>query len=235
MSIPVQVTPRALDLKQSLPQKTPIDAAADHLGGMVVSELFGKYYNLCRAGVVYAGLPSAAAIPAAGTIFNACWWNPSSSGVLMVPIRLTMSYPGTAQAAGVNDAFLFRGLFAGDTIGVTNAPLSGFTAGIAPVNQFISMANTGGNVPNTGASGRPSRVRSGNSATATGAGTIDTLRYISISQQAVATTGTNVLVLSEDFDGSMIISPGHLFGPQAESAASGDKWLIQLIWAEVPL
>ena len=244
MSVPIQVTPRSLDPLQSLAPQLPIDAASDHMGGLVMSQLFGRYYNLTRAGLVFVSGLAGSAIPLVTTSAGFCWWNPASSGVNLVPIRWSMAYSGGGggQVTGVNNSFVIKVLFAGDEA-MTN--LNGNIATFTPLvydstdnsmskNRYVSAGNIIG-TGNVSRGGRPSRIRIG-SAASIASGALGVVHYLNISQQAVATTGTSVIgPLFEDFDGTLIFAPGTFACISTDGAASGDKWDVQLIWAEVPL
>ncbi|MCE5191224.1 MAG: hypothetical protein LLG08_05640 [Actinomycetia bacterium] len=110
-------------------------------GNQIVSDLYGKYGELCRRGWVFsATVAAAAAIPVGTTLTNApVIWNVSSSAKLVVPLQIILSLGaiGTPILQGFAVYFLKN---TGDTIG-TGLPIVTFTE-IAPVCTLIGRGIT---------------------------------------------------------------------------------------------
>lgn len=198
------------------------------LGGrqseMIVSELHGKYYTQSYNGNAFWA--SAAATGLITTIFSnttyvgLLLWNPQGSGKNLVPIRAVQGrILAATTVAAWGHSFLLN---AGAGVG-TAAPLSAFTA----------ITATRGPANNPGVTGQGASVALvGGGATFTTALAWGRANGFS---EGTNTTAVVDQVISEDFDGSLIIPPGTLMAVLAASAAQGGTWLPSILWEETPL
>ncbi|MFA5377266.1 MAG: hypothetical protein WC455_16065 [Dehalococcoidia bacterium] len=121
---------------QSLGPGQAGDPSLGSYGQLLTSDIWGKYGELCRRGLVFsAPVAAAAAVPIATTLTNApAIWNPASSNKIVIPLRVIMSLGaiGTPILQGFTVSYLIN---AGDNIG-TGAPVVTWT-NVAPTNLLL--------------------------------------------------------------------------------------------------
>lgn len=114
----------------------------DNYGNTVIQEGGARYQELVRRGYgfVYsqASTGVALAVPASGASTNFMIWNPTSSGVYFVPLKITLGLVSTTAVLG--NICLYYVPDAGDGIG-TAARIASYTAG-TPVNTLIGSGLT---------------------------------------------------------------------------------------------
>ena len=176
----------------------------------------GKYYTEVALGRVFVGSTAAAgtAFPiSTGTAVTFGLWNTSTT-YNAVPLWFRASYTSGTIALGT---WGLADQYCGFTL-ATAAPLSVFTNG-TPKNALLGL-------------GRGSAMRfTPSAATLTAGGTAFT--WFGAGQES-ATAGLGIWGVSEDFDGSIIVPPGHLIfvcGSVAQTAL----YSMSLAWAEVPI
>jgi hypothetical protein len=110
-------------------------------GQQLTSDLFGPMGELTRRGLVYAAsTAAAAAVPLNTALTNApSLWNPTSSGKLVIPLRIILSVGaiGTAILNGFTLSYLVN---TGDVV-ATGAPIATWTA-LAAVNTLLGKGVT---------------------------------------------------------------------------------------------
>lgn len=186
-------------------------------GDLIVSELNGKYYEHLHRGNVFIYSSAAAGVTFAALGSNLpTIWNPADSGKLFVPIKVTIGYVSTTNAAG-HLCWGFQNRV-GSNIG-TAAPISLFTD-IAPVNALVG-------------SGKASRMRFATTVTFTVAPTY--LRNVGISTAAMTAT-TAVAPFKMDFeeDGTIGLMPGGALQLGANAAVAMVA-SVSIVGIELPL
>jgi hypothetical protein len=193
-------------------------------GDGIVSELNGKYYTDAYRGNVFWASAAATGIVTTifsnGTYVGLLLWNPQGSGKNLVPIRAAQGrILAATTVCAWGHSFLIN---AGAAVG-TAAPLSAFTA----------ITATRGPANNPGLTGQ------GNSVALVGGGATFTtaLAWGRSNGMSEGTNSTAVVdqVLTEDFDGNLVIPPGTLMAVFAATAAQGGTWVPSIVWAEKPL
>jgi hypothetical protein len=110
-------------------------------GNILVSDLYGKFGELTRRGLVFsANTAAAAAVPINTTLTNApSLWNPTSSGKLVIPLRIALSVGaiGTPILQGFTLSYLLN---TGDVV-ATGAPIATWTP-VAAVNTLLGKGIT---------------------------------------------------------------------------------------------
>ncbi len=175
----------------------------------------GKYFNETALGRVFIGSTAAAgvAVPVeTGTAATFGVWN-TSTKLNVVPLWIAMSYlSGTITIGG----FGLSNVNAGYAL-ATAAPLSVFTEGTA---KNALLGGPGSQIKFT-----PS------AATLTSA---PTRCYSFGFGQQIATAGPGVSVMQHEFDGRLIIAPGHMVFV-TENIVTTALYNITMAWAEVPI
>lgn len=176
----------------------------------------GRYYTEAALGRVFIGSTAAAgtAFPiSTGTAVTFGLWN-TSAAYNAVLLWLRASYTSGTIALGT---WGLANQYCGYTV-ATAAPLSAFTTG-TPKNALLG-------------SGRASAMSfTPSAATLTTGGTA--LTWLPSGQES-ATAGLGIFGVSENFDGAIIVPPGHLVfvcGSVAQTAL----YSMSLAWSEVPL
>src|SRR3990167_9601287 len=138
MGTPISVKPGVLG---PVPDGSPVEVGSDSWGSLLTINKGPQYLEWTRRGYVFTGSvapASPAAIPIYSTATNSpTLWNPSTSGKLIVPIRLNLNMGAFAGivVGGFALAYLAS---AGDAV-ATAAPFSVFT-NIAPINHLLRGA-----------------------------------------------------------------------------------------------
>lgn len=176
----------------------------------------GKYYDQVKLGRVFIGNTAAAgvALPVeTGTAVTFGLWN-TSTNFNAVPLGISIAYvSGTITIGG----FVMVNQYCGFTL-ATAAPLSAFTTG-TPKNALLGNGNA------SAMSFTPS------AATLTAGGT--RVYGLGLGHE-IATAGPGVNPGFHDFDGRLIIPPGHLVFLAYTIAQTG-VFSCGLTWAEVPI
>lgn len=193
---------------------------------ILINQLMGKYYALGRRGRIFNGSTVVAgiAIPLSTTTSPAYgFWNPSGSGVVMVPLMYTLAY---VSGACVQTAVQLQILpNTGSAIGAAGAPIVAFTdALVPPVNVLYGLGNKG-------------QVRQCiATSTIVAGGFLCALGY----NTWTGADGTVPLNLRNpgyfDFQGILGIPPGNFVYPAGIVAAGSTALFQQSLWyAEVPV
>lgn len=197
-------------------------------GDMIVSQLHGKYYTQAVRGNVYYASTAAAGL--ANTIFSATSaptfvgllvWNPQGSGKNLSMIKANVGI--SAVAATAQSAWGYAW--------VNNAGSGVATAGV--VSSFTGITATRGPaICSLGGQGA-SVALAGSAATFTTALAWGRSASFSSSTGAI-TTQTVPAMMSEDFDGMMIVPPGTIFA-LTSAILSGITAVSTLFWEETPV
>lgn len=194
-------------------------------GDMIVSQLHGKYYTQAVRGNVYYASSAAAGI--VNTIFsNATFlglllWNPQGSGknLSLIKCNVAMDTQASTAASGWGYAWLNN---TGSGV-ATAAPISGFTAITATRgNAVVGVSGQGSSVALVGSGATFTTALLWGRAAAFGSST------------GAITTQTVPAMMTEDFDGMMIVPPGTVFAVTS-SILSGVTAVSTLFWEEVPI
>lgn len=189
---------------------TSPQSATPQFGEGLVGELYGKYYQLAKAGLIFVGSAGIAgvAIPIATTTAPTfILKNPAGSGKNLVMIKASLGYiSGTVVAAAHHYSVCTA---AGATL-TTATPFNAFVgAGGTSVSQFAPTVTN----------------------TVSGA-TI--YRHSGISNGAPITSSTSYYYLTETFEGDFIIPPGQCAFPSADPVEGG-TYGVTWVWAEMPV
>lgn len=190
-------------------------------GEVIVSELWGKYGELSRRGLVYAARSGAAAAIPINTTLTASptLWNTASSGKLVVPLKVLFSAAtlGTYVIDGFTVSYLLN---AGDGVG-TGAPVVTFT-NLPPVNVLLGKGNS-------------ASTKFAN-ATVTFTTQPAALMDVGLGQwlNGVAAVG-QPYALAYDFDGAVMMPPGTTISIGAATAASSATYWTTILFAELPM
>ena len=195
-------------------------------GDMIVSQLHGKYYTQATRGNVFYGSTAGAGL--AFTIFsNATFvglllWNPEGSGKNLSLIKCNVGIAGQASTAASGWGYSWL-TPAGSTL-ATAAPISAFTLVTATRGPAIcSLGGQGASV-----------ARVGSGATLTTAFAWGRAASFGTSTGAITTETVPGAVMSEDFDGMMIVPPNTLFAVTS-SILTGITATATVFWEEVPV
>ena len=126
---------------QNVPDSQQILQAAGGYGAGLQSKLIGKYAEFARRGWVFSARSgAAAAIPIWSTPTNApTLWNPSSSGRLVIPLKIMFTH--ASGAINALTGFMVGAVSnTGDTV-AAGLPIATFT-NIAPVNTLLGRGTT---------------------------------------------------------------------------------------------
>jgi hypothetical protein len=192
-------------------------------GDSYVSEIHGKWATAARQGRLFHGSSAAAgiAIPLyTATTQALCLWN-TSTNVDLELVKYSLGYvSGTTVAGPVMYALLNAGYAYG-----TGSPIATFTN--APTYMRPGRAGSGA-----------SQAQFANvTVTTTAALPVAQMIGSSISQPdafAAASTTAPVIVVEENFDGSIIVPPGWAFFPMA-LLASVSLYQQRIVWIENPV
>lgn len=210
---------------QSLPSESVSDGESKLILGksreLIVSGLYGKYYNAVKAGRVFAGSQAAAGaiIPIYSNTTQQCGiFNPLGSGVDVVPVKLNVAYVSeTGAAGGLCLGYLKN---CGGTI-ATGSPGITVATEVTPVN--LNLVSNGG-----------AKARFMSAGITTAAPSV--LMELDINQMVLtaATTSMPQWKAGYDFDGYPVINPGTAIFV-AGNIAVLIKVVCTLIWIEVPV
>lgn len=184
---------------------------------IINASLHGQYYTQTYRGNVFHGstLIAGTAIPVITTTAPTCiLWNPSGSGVNVVPIAFRA---GFASGTGIAGQIAYAQLPDAGT-GPLNAVITAFTA-IAPSNGKI------------GAGGGVAKFATTATIVTT---SVSILRASGISQGAPITSTAAVWNMTDLFNGEVILPPGTAIYPVA-SAAIAEVLCQSFSWVEVPV
>ncbi|HXK36986.1 MAG TPA: hypothetical protein VJ553_05395 [Candidatus Paceibacterota bacterium] len=196
-------------------------ASLGSYGNQLVSDLYGKFGEMCRRGYVFAAVgAAAAAIPIGTTLTNApVIWNVASSGKLVIPLRIILSLGaiGTPILNGFAVYFLKN---TGDSVG-TGLPIVTFTE-IAPVNTFIGRGVT-------------ARTKF---AGAVATYTTQPAKLMDLGfghhLEGAAASGQLYSMFYHDFDGAVMMPPGTSLTLGSTIATSTTYWTT-ILFAELPI
>jgi hypothetical protein len=190
-------------------------------GQMMTTDLFGKFGELTRRGLVFsASVAAAAAVPVNTTLTNApSLWNPTSSGKLVFPLRIVLSIGavGTPILQGFTLSYLTN---TGDVV-ATGAPIATWTP-LAAVNTLLSKGIT----PKASFSPAVSTYT-------TNPAFLMNLGFGHMLEGAAA-SGQLYSMFYIDLDGSVIMPPGTSIHFGSTIATSMTFWT-SIIFAELPL
>lgn len=191
----------------------------------LVQQLHGSNYEACLAGQVFSQTttPLGLAIPIyTGTAITGGLpiWNPTGSGVNVVPIRFaTAKASGTSAFFGVGMAF--KGGVGADL--ATGSHITAFAA-TTPKNGMLGAGNT-------------SRVKSSNAGTCTATALAAGDAFLSFgcgTGVAADATTSDLVTHIYDFDGMVIIPPGTLAYVVATKAGVALHFS-SITWKELPI
>lgn len=188
-------------------------------GQQLTSDLFGGYHELVRRGLVFSAQTQAlAALPVNTSLTNApSLWNPTSSGKIVVPLRITFSVGaiGTPILQGFTIYYLTN---TGDVI-ATGAPIATGTP-VASVNTLIGRGIT------------PRAIW----LPAVSTYTVNPAKLLDLGMghflEGASATGT-MYALDHDFRGSICMPPGTSIHIGSTIATSTTYWTT-LLYAELP-
>ena len=213
---PVPIQGQVIDPTISNPDSTIGNLTCGKSLEALVAQLHGKWYTHTYRGNIFHGKTAAAGvlIPAtAGTAQTFGIWNPQGSGV---NVELIAAYYGWVSTAGAVPA----------NIGYdVNTPANALT-----VTAITASAPANGNL----AAGKASKVLFTASAATTTASTLLGTNGMSHLTTIGATTTVVPFLLTEIFEGTIIVAPGSAIWPSG-TVAPVDKFDIRWVWAEVPV
>ncbi len=182
----------------------------------LIAQLHGKWYTHAYRGNIFHGKTAAAGvlIPAtAGTAQVFGIWNPQGSGVNVEMIAAYYGWVSTAGAVPANIGY--------DVVTPANALTVTAITASAPANALVSA-------------GKASKVLFTASAATTTASTVLGTNGMSHLTTIGATTTVCPFVLSETFEGTIIVAPGSAIFVSG-TVAPVDKFDIRWVWAEIPV
>lgn len=201
---------------------TLLNDFTDPSGAKLVSDAHAKQYNYAKAGVLYHGCSviagnSAPIYSTTAPVF--CLWN-TSSAVNLVLLSFRMGY---ISGTGVPAPLYYTWGQVGTSVAV------GVTA-------FNSVTSSRWLVPGlVGGSQASSRASFSNAATNTIVALTNQMpSNLSWRTITAASTDGQMQVAQEDFEGSVILTPGTFFFPSA-LLASVSLFSMRLTWAEIPV
>lgn len=188
-------------------------------GGLVVTELHGKYYEQASRGGLFIGVSAVggiALIAPAASGGHPTLWNPFGSGVNLSLVRLALSYvSGTNAPTAIEWA---KTLLAGSALG-TGAPIATFTD-VTPVSALVGGAGV--------AKGRWAPTIN----TFTAAPTYHMPTGLALDTMAAASTNAPFSLIV-DYDGTCPIAPGAALSLCAQAATTTALFQVSVIWEEV--
>lgn len=221
MSSPTNTKLRVSNIRQANhAYNTDIYEAADRQGAALISQRNLPLYTHAINGSLFHGMnvtagSAIAADDATAPIYSV--WNPSDSGVNVVPviIRIGCSVLGTRVVSALGLNFV-----------------QGTGTGIADASPVTAFASTPTAIKSaTYATGTSSKVLFSNTGTVTASATT-TFFTLGFSHDLITVGNMNLGVFY--LDGALIIPPGTLVYPAFHQAASGSTYLFQMSWLEIP-
>lgn len=190
-------------------------------GGVVVTELHGKYYEQTSRGGLFLGVSAVggiALIVPATTGGHPTLWNPAGSGANLSLVRLALSY-----VSGINAPTAIewaRTLSAGSQIG-TAAPISTFTD-VIPTSCLVGGPGVAkarwAPTVNTFAVAPPFLMPTG----------------IALDTMAAASTNAPFAVVI-DYDGTLVMAPGTAISLCAQAATTTALFQVAVMWEEIAI
>ena len=178
-------------------------------GEAVTHQMFGKYYEATRLGLVFtaANVVAGAALPTAtSTTQQFVLYNPPASGKRAILQKVVLGYASGTMTAGF----------------VT------YSVNASPVNTVTGTALT---INNNLQFGPASQMQAFSGATVTAMTLLRPARY---SQVVISATGTSApWVFDEDLDGQIVQPPGGAFAVGG-NIALGTVSITSLTWIEIP-
>ena len=178
-------------------------------GELVENQMYGKYYEATRLGLVYTvsqAVAGVALLTATSTTVNFAFYNPPASGKRAILLKTTFGYVSATMTAG-------------SIVYAVNA---------SPVNTVTGTALT---INNNLQFGPASAMQAFSTATIGAASTL--LRPSKYSNVVMAATATNApWQWDEDLDGSIVVPPGGAF-MVGGNIALGTVVCIALTWIEI--
>jgi hypothetical protein len=203
---------------QNVPDSQQILQSAGGYGQALQSELVGKYAEFAKRGWVFAARSgAAAAIPIYSTSTNSpTLWNPSSSGRLVIPLKVMFS-----RASGAINAFTGFVVCSIGNTGDTAAaglPLASFT-NIVPVGMSLGRSST-------------STSKFANAAVTW---TVQPTPVMDIGLGTTVQGGANgePYTLCYDFDGSLMVPPGNAINIAGALASGTALFWTTIVFAEI--
>ena len=199
---------------------SPINQRGDNYGATVVQESGGWYQEMVRRGYGFIYSQAAAgvalAVPGSGAKTSFMIWNPTGSGRLFVPLKITMGLVSTSAVLGNISIYYGTGL--GANIG-TGAPVVSYTSA-TPVNALIGSSVTS-----------VMAFAPGVENLTTAPTYLKTLGWSILANDLSAKTTWN---FETDLQGSLIFAPGNamIIGP---STAVASVCVISCFGVEVPI
>lgn len=188
-------------------------------GELVSSNLWGDYAELCRRGMVFAGIgAAAAAVPIATTLTNSpTLWNPADSGKIVVPLRVLLSLG--AIGTPILQGFAISYLVNTGSVAGTGLPHATFT-NIAPICTLLGK----GTASTTKFSGAVVTF------------TVNPARLMDLGfghhLEGAAASGQLYSQFYHDFNGSLILPPGTSVSLGSTIATSTTYWTT-ILFAEI--
>jgi hypothetical protein len=186
-------------------------AAVPQFGEGLVGQLYGRYYQLARAGYIFIGTNGIAgnSLPiATTTVPTFMLRNPAGSGKNVVMLRAAYGYiSGTVIASAWHYSSCAS---AGTTIATTQTPGNALLGAAAASVTNLSITGT-----NTVA-------------------TATAYRHSGVSNGAPITSSTSYYYITEDFNGDFIVPPGFCIFPSADPVQGG-TFAMTWAWAEIPV
>jgi hypothetical protein len=218
--MPIDIAQNFVEGLQSLGPGVLALSSVGSYGQQLAADLFGGYAELTRRGLVFsANVAAAAGVPVNTTLTNApSLWNPSSSGKLVVPLRLMLSVGaiGTPILQGFTISYLLN---TGDVV-ATGAPIATWTP-LATVSTLLGKGIT----PRT------------SFAPAVSTYTVQPALALNLGMghflEGAAASGT-MYVLDHDFRGEIMMPPGTSIHLGSTIATSTTYWTT-ILFAELPM
>ena len=186
-------------------------------GELIVSQMWGKYGELCKRGCVFSARSVLQAIPIQTTLTNSpCLWNPSTSGKIVIPLSIAVS-PGTVGTPVIHGLTLSFLINTGATV-AAGLPIATWTE-IAETCCYVGSA----------------KVASAQFAAGTVTFTANPALLMDLGMmhwlEGAAASGTHACY-SKDLDGMVLMRPGTLISVGA-TAATSTLYATTIVWAEV--
>lgn len=179
-------------------------------GEIVQNQMYGKYYEATRLGLVFTGTQAAtglAMLTATSTTLNFVFFNPPASGKRAIFIKTTLGYVSATMTAG---SLVYA-------VNATSVTTVTGTAGVINNNLQFGPASA-------------MQVLT----TATIGATMTLLRPSRLSQVVQAATATNApWIWDEDLDGSIVVPPGGALSIGG-NISIGNVVVTAFTWIEIP-